>query len=189
MPRVKQFDQEEALNKAMELFWEKGYASTSLRDLTQHLGIGKGSFYDTFQGKRELFERSFNLYRTSNIKHLERMLASEPDVRKGIRLLLNNTLQSAITDPKRKGCFVANTCSEMGGADEEVKHLLIAHHQQVKEILSNYLLSDSSKSQVQADAIAETLITFLTGLQQEFKFKQDRDGVQRSLDLLMRLLD
>ena len=55
MPRVKTFDQKEALGKAMELFWEKGYEATSLSDLTTRLNIGKGSFYNTFGSKRQLY--------------------------------------------------------------------------------------------------------------------------------------
>ena len=59
MPRVKMFNEQEALEKAMLLFWEKGYTATSLNDLTQSMGISKGSFYDTFHGKHDLFEKVF----------------------------------------------------------------------------------------------------------------------------------
>ncbi len=50
------FDEEKALGKALDLFWEKGYRATSLNDLTIRLSIGKGSFYDTFGSKKQLFD-------------------------------------------------------------------------------------------------------------------------------------
>ena len=59
MPRTKQFNEEEILKKAMELFWEKGFHATSIQDLVAHLGINRASLYDTFGGKEELFKKAF----------------------------------------------------------------------------------------------------------------------------------
>ena len=66
MPRVKLFDQNEVLTKAMNLFWKQGYAATSVQDLVQHLGINRASLYDTFGDKDQLFKKSFELYRKQN---------------------------------------------------------------------------------------------------------------------------
>ena len=88
MPRVKLFNEEHALNEAMELFWEKGYNATSLSDLTERLSLGKGSFYSSFKGKRALFDKTFDLYRKSNIENLRALLNAEKDVKIGIRKLL-----------------------------------------------------------------------------------------------------
>ena len=51
MPRVKLFDENEILKKSMELFWKKGYSATSVQDMVNHLGINRGSMYDTFGDK------------------------------------------------------------------------------------------------------------------------------------------
>nr|MDP9479507.1 TetR/AcrR family transcriptional regulator [Actinomycetota bacterium] len=55
MPRTREFEPETALQDAMELFWLKGYEATSMRDLLEGMGIGRGSFYGTFGDKRSLF--------------------------------------------------------------------------------------------------------------------------------------
>jgi TetR/AcrR family transcriptional repressor of nem operon len=55
VPRTKEFRPEEALDAAMHLFWLKGYGATSMRDLLDGMGIGRGSFYDTFGDKHALF--------------------------------------------------------------------------------------------------------------------------------------
>ena len=53
--RPKEFDQDEALGKAMDVFWTKGYEATSVQDLLDHMGINRGSMYDTFGDKHALF--------------------------------------------------------------------------------------------------------------------------------------
>ena len=59
----KQFDPEEALGKAMELFWAKGYASTGLAELLEVMGIGRKSMYDTFGNKRQLYLKAYGRHR------------------------------------------------------------------------------------------------------------------------------
>ena len=53
MGRAKEFDQEVVLDKAMQIFWEKGYEKTSMQDLVDHMGIHRRSIYDTFGDKHE----------------------------------------------------------------------------------------------------------------------------------------
>ena len=77
MPRVKLFDENEVLTKAMNLFWKQGYAATSVQDLVTHLGINRASLYDTFGDKEQLFKKSFELYRKTNIEGLKHFLDSQ----------------------------------------------------------------------------------------------------------------
>lgn len=62
MPRQKAFVREEALERAMDLFWSKGYEATSLQELVEHMGIGRSSLYDTFGSKHELWAEALGLY-------------------------------------------------------------------------------------------------------------------------------
>ena len=70
MPRIKTFDENEVLVKAMNLFWKQGYSATSVQDLVSHLGINRASLYDTFGDKEQLFKKSFALYRKSTMEGL-----------------------------------------------------------------------------------------------------------------------
>ena len=60
MPRVKRFNENKVLSNATELFWEQGYHATSIQDLVSHLGINRGSLYDTYGGKNNCFTKHFN---------------------------------------------------------------------------------------------------------------------------------
>ena len=62
MARPKQFDRDEALERAMAVFWRRGYEGTSVRDLVEHMGINRGSLYDTFGDKRTLFLAAVDRY-------------------------------------------------------------------------------------------------------------------------------
>ena len=188
MPRIKLFNKEEALKKAMELFWEKGYASTSLSDLTTHLGIGKGSFYATFKSKQALFEAAFELYRNSKVELLEQLLNSEPNVKIGLQKLLEFNLEELLSDNKHKGCFIANTCSEFSGANEVLKDNVVEHYFIVQQAMVNYLRK-GKVSPKKAESVAATIITFLMGMNQQAKFKKDKKSYLSSIKHLVGLLD
>jgi len=188
MPRVKLFKEEEALKKAMDLFWEKGYASTSLSDLTTHLGIGKGSFYATFNSKQALFEAAFDLYRNSRTELLEQLLNSEPNVKIGVQKLLEFNLEEFLSDQKHKGCFIANTCSELPGTNEILKDKLEEHYSIMQEAMVNYLRKGDISPQ-KAESIAATIITFIMGMSQQIKFKRDKESYLSSIKHLLGLLD
>ena len=188
MPRVKLFSKEEALRNAMELFWEKGYASTSLSDLTTHLDIGKGSFYATFKSKQALFDDAFDLYRNSKVELLEQLLNSEQNVKVGLTKLLEFNLEELLSDNKHKGCFIANTCSEFSGTNEVLKDKLVEHFNIVQQALVNYLMRGKVNPK-KAESIAAMTITFLMGMNQQAKFKKDRISYLSSIKHLVGLLD
>ena len=188
MPRVKLFDQEEAKQKALHLFWEKGYEATSLSDLTSCLGISKSSFYDTFQSKRALFESCFDLYMSNRLAHIEILLHSEKEMKTGISRLLMLTLDEMLADEKRKGCFVANTSAELGGSDQIIRESLLNHHQALHAMLMKYLSGFTWNYTISSVSFINLLMTFVMGMNQEVKYYQDRDHFVESISQLMRLL-
>ena len=67
MARIKEFDENEVLERAKLLFWKQGFHATSIQNLVDHLGISRGSIYDTFGGKNELYEKALKVYKLSLI--------------------------------------------------------------------------------------------------------------------------
>lgn len=187
MPRVKMFNEQDALEKAMLLFWEKGYTATSLTDLTTNMGISKGSFYDTFHGKQELFEKVFELYRTSMLDRLAEILSNEKDVKQGMRKLLTFTLEEAFNDAQHKGCFAANVCSELGGRDDYMGSILRDHSKNARDLIANYLRKDPSIAE--PNKLARFYMTVLTGLNQEVKIQRDKNKLLEVVDLSLQVLN
>lgn len=121
MPRQKEFDPEEVLDRAMCLFWEKGYESTTIQDLVDRLGINKFSIYDTFGNKHDLFLCAIDLYRRKHSAKL-RLVLEEPD--KGLRAIKNyfRTMAADLSRPAgRFGCVIQNSTLEMALWDPEVE--------------------------------------------------------------------
>ena len=126
MARTKTFDEQEVLQKAMELFWEKGFHATSIQDLVDHLGINRASMYDTFGGKDQLFKQSLQLYlqkTRAGIQELKKILKG-----KSAKEFLADYLHQSIAREEvmdQKGCFAANTTSELSRENQEVCSVLI----------------------------------------------------------------
>ena len=189
MPRVKQFNQEEALLKAMELFWEKGYASTSLSDLTTYLGISKGSFYATFHGKRAIFDKAFDFYRTVHIQTFQSILDSETDTIMGIRKLFTIIVDKACSVTTNRGCLISNTCAELAGEDQKIRAILDEHNQKIFDIIYGYLKKGDFGGNKDLKTITNLLLTLFTGIHVESKYKKDKKQFLESIDLVMHLLD
>jgi TetR/AcrR family transcriptional repressor of nem operon len=117
--RPKIFDQQTALEKASQLFWEKGYEATSLDDLIGAMGIQKGSFYNAFGSKKKIFIESIKLHDTKSFTEFRKLLN---ETENSIALIKSLFLQFA-DGPEtehNKGCFAGNILAELVGLDEEL---------------------------------------------------------------------
>lgn len=188
MPRVKLFDEKEALLKATDLFWEKGYANTSLSDLIKTIGISKGSFYDTFNSKREIFDRSMKQYQQLNIGYLQQLLESEPNVQQGIRTLFHRLINVTFDDSLKRGCLMANTCSELAGSDDAIRTFLQEHNAMMFDLIKKYLKSGGLKSTTDIDALSNLILTQLTGMNVELKFRATKEEVMNASELIVGLI-
>jgi len=119
MARTKVFDEELVLNKAMNLFWERGYYATSAQDLVEGLGISRSSLYDTYGDKHSLFVKALKQYQKNRIDGSIKE-AEEEDVEAYIRSLFEFAKAEALQDNRSRGCFMVNTAVEMAPVDTEV---------------------------------------------------------------------
>ena len=112
MGRSKAFNEELVLDKAIEVFWAKGYEATSIQDLVDAMGIQRGSLYGTFGSKQELFLKSLDRYSLVVVKDLLALLTSKTSALESIELFFDKTsvlpqeieLAYALTD--RTTCLV-----------------------------------------------------------------------------------
>lgn len=124
MARTKSFDPDEAVAKAMEVFWRKGYARTTPQDLLDAIGIGRGSLYNAFAGKHDLFQRALRRYQAQETVRVIDLLDGPGQPRERVHAALTMVLDAACTDTERRGCLAANTAVELGGDDEMVDLLV-----------------------------------------------------------------
>ncbi len=194
MPRVKQFSEEEALQKAMELFWKQGYHATSMQDLVSHLKINRASLYNSFPGgKEELFSKAFNLYRSSNRSAVMAFLNSQPSVKEGLRRLFGFAVDESVRDCDAKGCFVVNTTTELVPGDAAIAALLLQNKQDFEGIFLNFLQKGIETSEISPEkdlkAIAGLLFTLNNGLRVVAKVQADKESLMRVVDTALSVLE
>nr|WP_298686166.1 TetR/AcrR family transcriptional regulator [uncultured Dongia sp.] len=123
MARPREFDIDEALEGAMNLFWTKGYEGASLQDLLEAMDIARGSLYKAFQDKRSIYLAALDRYDQTEIQQtvdgLRDRAAGDGATR--IRLFLEDARAAVVRRHDRRGCFLCNAAVDQAPTDPEVQ--------------------------------------------------------------------
>ena len=167
MPWEKQFDVDGALERAMALFWARGFDATSVRDLVEGMGVNRGSLYDTFGGKRALFIRALMRYQAEREAWLE-ALASERRPREAIAAVFERALEEALGAHGDTGCFLVNTAVERSPHDPEIAALVADGLGFIERYFRRLICAGQRQGELSAEldasARARALLGLLTGL-------------------------
>ena len=122
MGRPREFDVDDALDRAMRVFWAKGYQGASLDDLLAAMGIGRGSLYKAFGDKRSLYLAELQRYDAEIVDHAVRRLcdAAGGDGRARIARLLHDDIDAVEHGDDRYGCFLCNASVDQAPHDPAV---------------------------------------------------------------------
>lgn len=161
MPRLKGFDQDAVLDRAVELFWARGYAGTSIADLEQHLDIGRQSLYDTFGDKRRLFLKALDRYSRWTADQLTGILLAQDSGLAAIRAYFQSTVEFLTPLGQRKGCLVANSVLEFGQTDAEVGALCLGNQAMVTHGFRRALVQAVERGELAEDFGVEAGATML----------------------------
>ena len=170
MARPRKFDEADVLAAARDEFWSRGYAATSVDDLTAATGLGKGSLYGAFGDKHALFLRALNGYCTSA---LEEVLAELRDPRRNAhdRLIRHIRRQAArvAADKDRRGCMMSKSAAELAADDDEVARVvertLARWRSELLDCIKAAQREGSIDPKHNAQALATTLLAFQRGLE------------------------
>src|SRR5881296_4728846 len=94
----KEFDRDEALHKAMEVFWTRGYGAASIQDLVKRMGINRQSLYDTFGDKHALYLQALDRYRKDESRKMFELLERPGPVKKSLRQLFEGVVEGSLCD-------------------------------------------------------------------------------------------
>ncbi len=122
MARPREFDEADALDKAMQVFWSKGYEGTGISDLLEAMQIARGSLYKAFGDKKGLFLAALKQYENSCIEPGLQLLSDKkiPDGAQRIQLLLETVVAVVENNNDRRGCFLCNTAVDQAPHDREI---------------------------------------------------------------------
>jgi TetR/AcrR family transcriptional regulator, transcriptional repressor for nem operon len=192
MARTKEFDENEVLEKAVELFRRRGFQSTSFGEMTAELGVNRQSLYDTFGDKQSFFIAALKRYGARAIDQMRRILSTSEPVRSQLRQIFDGT-RNYVCSEGHYGCLMVNSMIEQAVGDAATRALVTAHAREVEGLLAQRLSAaqragelDRKKDPV---ALARFLYHTLLGMGVAARALGDRDALKQSGEIALRALD
>ena len=193
MARPKQFERDDVLEKAMQLFWSKGYERTSMQDLVEAMGINRGSLYDTFGDKDALYQLALARYcETESARVLTEIGTETASPKSAIRRYFDWIIDTAMNGNER-GCFISNTVAEFGLANNAIA--ATAQKGVVRTESAFRLLVEQARHTGEISrrndpaALARYLTSSLNGLRLMARSTTDRDVLEDVVAVTMSALD
>ncbi|MGW4908986.1 TetR/AcrR family transcriptional regulator [Streptomyces sp. NPDC004270] len=186
--RPREFDKEQTLARALELFWSRGYGATSVQDLVDALAVERGSLYGTFGDKRRFYLDAVRLYWEVYERHLTTALDTAP---------LLPALREILTHPARldelisdvgvpQGCLVGNTTAELVPQDAEATEVVTRSYRRFTEIVTDALRRAQAAGEVTAnsspEAQAQLMLYIVQGLSLVSRAGLDQSAALAAID-------
>jgi AcrR family transcriptional regulator len=178
VPRPREFDDITALDAAMETFWTKGYEATSTAELCESTGLGRGSLYNAFGSKHELYEAAVGRYTEVGYAATIEILRAPGTPTERVRALLHWVIDTDLADPSRRGCMAINASIDTAGRTGPVTDLTRRHFERLEQALCEVLEEGQRAGEFATDRdltrMARTLQSTYYGLRVLGAVTQDR---------------
>src|ERR1700674_4962431 len=181
MGRPKNFPRGAVLEKAMPVFWRRGFADTSLHELEQATGVNKSGLYGEFKDKEDLFVQSLQYY----LEGLEKkgLLTAEPLGWNNIERFLK---EGPCSMEGQKGCFGVNSMREFAILPPEAVGIITRSRSKLKRLIARNI--EVERPKMNAESLAELVLTFFTGLSMEHNLRSSGPSIVRKIDDLMKIV-
>ena len=186
MARTKEFDRESALDKAMNLFWSKGYEATSMAELLETMGIGRQSLYDTFGDKHDLFLAALSRYEELTGTPLRTCFDTAESVRGAFRDLFMRFVRETEVE-QRRGCFMVNTAAELSALDPKAAKAVQASQRGLEALFFKALRRAHESGELPASKDPRALARFLVGALQGLRLAAKADPGSPALRDIARI--
>jgi TetR/AcrR family transcriptional repressor of nem operon len=193
MARHKEFDRDEVLQKAMEVFWAQGYEATSMQDLVEHMGINRQSLYDTCHDKHSLFLRALDRYHEVETRKLLAFMERPGPVKKAFRQLFLSVIEGSLTGGQQRGCLMNNSMSELAARCKATAEKTVRNMRSIEAAFYRALLRGKKAGEFKdirdPRAVARFLSNSFQGLVLTAKATQDRKTLADVVKVTLSVLD
>lgn len=172
------FDREAALEKAMHVFWERGYEAASIADLTSAMGITPPSLYTAFGDKERLFLEALECYGKGPNSYSRRALDEEPTAQRALQRLLEEAARELTQPCHPLGCMMVMATTNCSVAAEHVQEALARRRALGVSLLQARIQRDIDSGELPADTDAQSLATFYATVYQGMSM-QAKDGASQ----------
>lgn len=187
----KQFDEAEALKRALDVFWDKGYEATSMQDLVEGMSINRASMYQTYGNKHALFLAALDRYIASSLNDLEQIADAAGSPMANLYRLFAQIVDES-WEGKINGCFINNSAVELGPHDPEVAQRIRDFWHRMEDLFQRTLARAVAQKELPPGSdthrLAALLNSALQGLVIKTKPRVARESLHSDLDMLFGLI-
>ncbi len=191
MGRPRSFDIDGALDRALRVFWRKGYEGTSLSDLTKAVGVNRPSLYAAFGDKKALFLKALDRYLDGPAAYVQEAL-KEPTARAVVERLLRGAVELNAAPRNRGGCLMVQGALASGEAADSIRLELTARRAASEAAIRRRLQHAKSEGDLPADTVpadlARYVATILRGMAVQAAGGASRGKLQRVAEIALRTL-
>jgi len=164
MARNREFDPKEALEKAMMVFWQKGYVDTSIDDLVDATGVSRYGLYAEFGSKRGLFLASLDYYQENAVQAFFGIVEQAGAALPEIRLYFDKILDFYSQPAGKLGCLMCNSATEVAPHDQGVKEKVNDAMERMTTGFGVALTNAKKRGEVKSKLNIKQAADFLTGV-------------------------
>ncbi|WP_076864453.1 TetR/AcrR family transcriptional regulator [Bradyrhizobium mercantei] len=190
--RPREFDVDQALDKAIKVFREQGYNATSIEDLTGAMGLASGSIYKAFKDKRAVFLAALDRYMRLRNDQIALIAGTRGTARERLRAVLGFYVDSAKGIEGRRGCMVVGSAVELAIVDREVATRVGATLARNEAFLADLIrqgqADGSISGRIDPDDTARVMVCLTQGLRVVGKSGRAPADTAAAVDIAMRLL-
>ncbi|MDC9615014.1 TetR/AcrR family transcriptional regulator [Xenorhabdus khoisanae] len=186
--RNKEFDPDEITDKAMNVFWLRGYEGTSIQDLVEGTGLSRSSLYSTFQSKHHLYQQALKHYSSVTSENIA-LISGNGDVKILLRTLLEKIADDEINDECQRGCFVANASLELAGHDPEIASLVSENFRRLQSAFEGLIKRGQKTSEISLEKDPTALSYFLLNNIQGMRVVSKGFPIQKRKSVLYNIID
>ncbi|WP_426669805.1 TetR/AcrR family transcriptional regulator [Mucilaginibacter sp. McL0603] len=192
MGRIKNFIEEETLDKAIELFQLQGYRTTSPEEIVKFLGISRSSLYATFGDKRGLLLKALNRYRKLTADSLEKITLESKDGVEGIERIFDISVTGCYHPGLPSGCFMVNSIIEFGPEDGDALQIVKDSYEDCRNALLHFVkMGKKSKptfKKLNVETTTDYLINAISGMVVSAKVGMDEAACRRLAEQTLSVL-
>lgn len=190
MPRNKEFDYEEKLEKARNLFWEKGYHATSIHDIVDRMGLNRSSVYNSFGNKQELFLKCLENYAALKVGQYRRAGNNMASPFEALAFMIRDVVEQTYKD--HKACLIVRTVFELGNDEPAVASFIRKNAATLEAIFEELIIRAIDAGELKpgfaSDMLARYILSSCNSFHMRYVLSGNKQEVNDMVDFLISSL-
>ncbi|MCL1673785.1 TetR/AcrR family transcriptional regulator [Elizabethkingia ursingii] len=187
MPRNREFDYNDKLEKVRNLFWEKGYNTTSMHDIVDAMGINRSSIYNTYGNKYDLFLECLTHYAKMKTEQYKTASLHKGSAYEALCFTVHDVMNQTIKD--KKACLIVRTIFELGDKDLQVKNLILSNATILEDIFRKLIekakAEEDIKQNITSELAARYILSGFSGFYKHYILSGSKKEVDEMIDFML----